>query len=807
MTDSNILHQLAVGIAQSEYSLLLGAGASIGAAGGNGRPLPTSAELRDALVDDFGIETGGEPITLAGAYDHLHRNKPEELTRYLREWFRGCQPSWQGLLAEFNWRRVWTFNIDDVVERALAREGRPARSLTWDARFSERDSSNAQQIIHLHGLADQLTEGERNDDVLVFSISEYARTVANPRTWHKVFFDEFAGRPFLIIGALLTEEFDLAEVLESGSVAGSATGYPSIVVVPSITPFRREQLETAGVTVVEDSGEDFIRELLKYYRSVHDEIDEVYGQSTPGIRKFLQQFDDLRTFEPHDLDSRDYYSGYQPTWNTVLNDDDAGLDKTEEASEYCNNTSITEDIHQRIVLLTGGPGSGKSTGLLRIAKNLIGKGTRPFLFRGAEYLDVESTIEWLKTVPRTVLLVDDFADSSGTIQQLAERCRLEGVRMLMICSDRSARLPLVRDRIDSKFIVEPHWYGTLSQGDVDRIIDKLHSRGRLGRITRWNRNRQRGHFVESAGRRLFDAMSELEGGVGFREKARNVYRDLPDRLKSLYAAACMAYEQSIPLPVGIGANISGVLPRDLAKLIERECNGILLLTKNGLRPSHRITASLVVRTISRGERSAVSMSLAKALAPHVDEHAMRVGTGEYRIIRYLMDQATVSRIVGLENARTWYEGLREFYDWNGRYWDQRALLESRLGEHETARSYAERSIQVHPHPFGYNTLGTVLLRMAIQEGFRDFLVEGIDNLERAREFPNWGEREHPFVTFFSLVNRFAETWGIDEVPERARTAWDRWFRDAHSSTMFSRPERHLELEQWRRQWLTFAATQ
>ena len=81
-----------------------------------------------------------------------------------------------------------------------------------------------------------------------------------------------------------------------------------------------------------------------------------------------------------------------------------------------------------------------------------------------------------------------------------------------------------------------------------------------------------------------------------------------------------------------------------------------------------------------------------------------------------MDQQTVSRLIGTQTARTWYESIREFYDWNGRYWDQRALLESKLGEHETARSYAERSIQVHPHSFGYNTLGTVLLRMAIQQG-------------------------------------------------------------------------------------------
>ena len=277
-----------------------------------------------------------------------------------------------------------------------------------------------------------------------------------------------------------------------------------------------------------------------------------------------------------------------------------------------------------------------------------------------------------------------------------------------------------------------------------------------------------------------------------------------NQLKDLYVAACLCYRQSIPLPTGIGAQFAGVPARDLLNLIERECNGILLLTRNGIRPSHRITASLVVSTLPQAVRYEVSSSLAKSLAPHVDEQAMRAGTGEYRIIRHLMDQATVIRLVGHEKARAWYDDIREFYNWNGRYWDQRALLESGFGEHETARSYAERSIQVHKHSFGYNTLGTVLLRMAINRGNAESLIDGIKNLEIARGFQNWGEREHPFVTFFTSLLRFADGWGINAVPHQARTAWTQWFRDANSLTVFARPEVRMQLEQWNRQWLSFA---
>ena len=804
---SELLQKLTEGIAQGEYSLLLGAGASIGAIGGNGRPLPTGVGLRDALVEDFEIDTGGEEISLVQAYSYLRSSEPDRLTKYLREWFVDCQPTWQPSLAEFNWSRIWTLNIDDVAEKAFNKQGRTVKPLAWNERFSDRNSLNAQQIIHLHGLASRLEIGKSNEEVLVFSILEYVRAVSSPHTWHKVFLDQFAERPFLIIGAQLTEEIDLAEVLEGGSVAGHSTGFPSVVVVPSITPLRRRQLEAAGLVVEEDDGETFTKKLLDHYRSVRSELDEVYGANTPGIRKFLQQFIDLRKYQPNSPSAEDFYSGYEPTWNTMLNDDDAPLNKTMQALGFASTAATSEDTHQTVVLLTGGPGSGKTTGLLRIARQLIGAGTNPFLFRKDEYVDVDATIEWLQAVPRTVLLFDDCADFSSTIEQLAERCKAQGTRILMIGAERSSRLPLIKDRIDSQFLSkeQTYWYGTLTKDDADNIIDKLHNRGRLGKITRWNRELQRGHFVKSANRRLFDAMSELEEGGGFQDRVRSVYGALSsDRLKNLYAAACLCYEQSIPLPTGIGVQFSGGPSRGLIKLIEEECNGILLLTRNGIRPPHRITASLVVNTLPRSARYEISLSLAKSLAPHVDEQSMRAGTVEYRIIRHLMDRATVLRLVGPEKAREWYDQMREYYHWNGRYWDQRALLESGFGAHETARSYAERSIQVHNHSFGYNTLGTVLLRMAINQGNAESLIDGIKNLERARGFQNWGEREHPFVTFFTSLLRFSENWGINAIPQQARAAWTQWFRYANSATLFSRPEQRVQLEQWNSRWLNLA---
>ena len=186
-----------------------------------------------------------------------------------------------------------------------------------------------------------------------------------------------------------------------------------------------------------------------------------------------------------------------------------------------------------------------------------------------------------------------------------------------------------------------------------------------------------------------------------------------------------------------------------------------------------------------------------------NEPCVRVSR-EYRIVRYLMNQDLIARIAGENAGRKWYDELRPYYDWNGRYWDQRALFESRYGQHETARSYAERSIQVHRHSFGFNTLGTVLLRTAIRRGSTRELLEGIKNLYNAKDFAEWDSREHPFTTFFTSIIRYSQEYGIDSVPQEVKNAWASWFREAQSSRVFSTQQGQELLLNWQRQWLRFA---
>ena len=166
------------GVARGEYSFLLGAGASAGAIGGNGRPLPTGPELRNTLLQEFQIDTAGQSVTLSSAYSTAQRKDSNRLQVLINSWFINCTPDWQVSLTAFDWHRIWTLNIDDVVETAFQSKSMPYKRFDWTSTF--RDATPVHnQIIHLHGYAiEQANEEERPG--LVFSIKDYAAAVSAP---------------------------------------------------------------------------------------------------------------------------------------------------------------------------------------------------------------------------------------------------------------------------------------------------------------------------------------------------------------------------------------------------------------------------------------------------------------------------------------------------------------------------------------------------------------------------------------------------------------------------------------------------
>lgn len=249
MRQQDLMKTVARGIAQKEYSLLAGAGATVGVVGGDGGLIPTAAGLKDALIERFALGEGAADAPLQRVFTAAKDSDPSRLAAFLTGRFLGTTPTWHGQLNEFNWERVWTLNIDDVLENAFRRRGRRIASLSWLSSSARRQAAKDLEVVHLHGWARDVEERLANEGAdhalraLIFDWSQYGQATREERVWHQRFTDEFIDTPFVVLGARIVDEVDFWKVLGVSSQAEKQFGFPSVVVLKSVTAFDRQQLE------------------------------------------------------------------------------------------------------------------------------------------------------------------------------------------------------------------------------------------------------------------------------------------------------------------------------------------------------------------------------------------------------------------------------------------------------------------------------------------------------------------------------------------------------------------------------------
>ena len=731
------------------------------------------------MAAQFGLAGVPEGASLADIYEFTQgktdsRNK--DIVAYFQGRFVGCQPGWQTKIADIGWHRIWSLNVDDVMEasfqaKGVDRFGRSGRPLSWTEPFRDVDIGASEvQIVHLHGFARDV---EVQED-LVFSVSDYLRAATeSAHAWHRVFGDIFVERPFVVLGATLAHEYDLAAACRRGNQAAGLLGMPSMLVMPEVDGLNKERFSGFGLEVVETTAEQFVTELIK---AVEIELIQIAGtlpQPAGGIppreaRVFLNQFDELNLDAPlRSPMNHDLYRGDDPDWSDALQGKILALSGVEELITGIDRSSAQDGLgpKQAVYFLHAPAGYGKSCALFAVARALSSRGKRTFLYRSESRPSADAILWWIARDKNTVLLFDGVADYARDVAALCESAYLAGVPLLVIATERDSRQAPLLSSLDNRFLPQEAEYRgrALTDEDIEQVITKLSVWRRLGRLTRARHPERVAYFQQTGRRDLFASMAGLEDARGFVDRVDREYSDIghQSNLQRVYSVACMTYALGYSCPPGVMEVATGVAARDVQKAVQPggALAGIVRTDKVGFRPRHRLIASRVVeRAMPPKERFELSVALASALSLRVTALSITLGTRPYQIARELMDEQVVLGWAGREYAQDWYRRLAGDWGWNSRFWEQRALLEVHVdsANFPQGRSYAEEAVRVHRDPFSLNTLGTILLRMAYQyhspesSAGQIVLWEGIEALKESRR-DGRGENEHPYMSFFSHV--------------------------------------------------------
>jgi energy-coupling factor transporter ATP-binding protein EcfA2 len=690
--------------------LFAGAGFSLGAKNSLGADPPLGSDLARILSRECGWPDSGEdlPTVYDQARKHLgSRGLNEVLARY----YRDCQPAlWHSRLASLFWYRIYTTNLDDVVERAY--RGRAAQNLdlvTCPAPYADHDIWHERvQCVHLHGSVLDPAKG------YTFTLEDFAGQTAQPNPWYQAMADDMMSQTFLFVGTRLNDP-PFYHYLSLRSQRGRGTQEvraKAFVVSPNVSTIRRRQLEDHGFVVFDAAGEEFFGTLLPLVNGlVPDRITLLknrYPHQVAAISQGLleQQSELLRQFdfvtpgpppaEPRDRNKSLFFDGAEPTWDDIVR----GLDAPREAMGGFLAQIEAESDQIEVFLLVGHAGSGKSTLLKRMAFEMSRDGHTVYFMKSPERLSRKPISDFLESVgdKRTFFFLDEAVVQVEVLEDL-----LKGGpewRVTFVLADRPhAVLP----RLAGLRYLKPTVLDmpNLNRTDSESIIRKLSGFGQLGSLQGRPHSEQLREFLSRSKKQLLVAMKEATLGRGFDAILTNEFYTLAsDGARLVYAVTCLTYMHGAPVRRRhLLACLEGS-DFEKATILASHLREVVVPWREGsdfLCPRHRVIAHQVATESAPPKvRQEAVISILIQLSPDITPQNIARRTPEYVAYRGLINLDNMLLLFGedYETISDIYDELKAYFGEQFLFWLQFGRAELYFDHFAVAENYLNQSLGI-----------------------------------------------------------------------------------------------------------------
>ena len=752
-----------------KYNLLLGSGVSLKSRVRSGAFLRGTEQLRR---DICALTNTGTGTSLSRAYCLL---TDQQRQTELVDKYSNCQPGAELLpLSRCLWKRIFTFNIDDVVEALYDQERREQRLvlLNFASTFEPDTHLSELQCVHLHGYVGRPADG------FVFSHTEYVRRLNWNNPWMMLLSEILPSESFIIAGTSFNEvdlEYYIARRTSSTPRRGRG---PSLLIEPNPDAATLADCERYDLTLVRAEFGEFLAWIEETFpnrpsvrRLIVPPIENMFRSTIapPSLLRFFSDFELVsgRTTATRTV-PKAYMYGAEPTWSDIEEHLDVERSANQIAMNWLTGWLERPSTKERVLLFSEGPATGKSTLLKRVGHDLASLGRTVLNVRTLARLDIDTATACLSQLTSPcVILVDNFADYAEQICELLDATELTATFAVM-GAERGYRKEYI-DIVFSDIAVTVKHPSAPTPNELDQLLEKYQHSGLIADNT-LTRNRQR-------------AIAMLRGEPIAISVCRilNDFRPLDRIVYSLWEAA-NAKQQEVYLACALAHRCHGAGVRQTAlqmiagsdfsidSTLETGCPLPLARHPSDddyLLPQSAIVAERVLGFVSNQNRDLmikVFTGLAYSIAPRVNRNAIRLRTPEARLAGRLFDGDKIVRPLLEADAESFYVAVRDGWEWNSRYWEQRALL---IVDRDirTALQYARHAVTIENHPLPLTTLGKVLLKSLSnhrsQSERATVFAEAFSVLSRAMaiEVNNARITIHPFSTLLTGTAKFLEAGG------------------------------------------------
>lgn len=526
-----------------------------------------------------------------------------------------------------------------------------------------------------------------------------------------------ATEPFIIADTSLNE-IDLEFYLSYRNSTTPRIGRgPSLLIEPCPDAVTRADCERHGLVLVQATFGEFLAWLKGKFPtppSVQDLIVPDIGTLfSPALApsKVLRFFSDFELVAGAELVKSPSPSGFmygrEPDWRDIQQHFDI---------ERSDNAHLRKFIEvgggpdgRRLAILLDEAGTGKTTALKRLANDLARSGVPVFSIHTLSRIDVGNAIVCLSECSASCVLIiaDNLAEH---VEQLAEVLDAvpKSTKVIVIGAERSYRREYLKllignlERIVGGLI-------PFSFSESEQLLEQYRRLGLVG---------DRG--ATEAPRRFATEIHHEPVAIQVC-RILNDFRPLDAIVKSLWKAAPESHRlpyltvalaqhcypggvrysilQATLGPTQTAGGLMNPVPLRLAES---------LIHEHFVVPLNSTIADCILRHAAEFEKDLLFdafRGLAGALAPYVNRKAVMKKSPEARLTGRLFDaDKVVKPLLGPTNAEGFYISVREQWEWNSRYWEQRALLKAE-SDLATSIQFARHAVAIEHHSFPLTTLG------------------------------------------------------------------------------------------------------
>ena len=507
--DTERLNQAINTIDDGRSILVLGAGFSMGAENANSESMPSANSLAKILSKQLGEDEGTGLEEISGLY--LDEKDRSDLLELLKGMFTCRKPTEsQRNISKAPWKRIYTTNYDDVVEKSLRNEGISSPTRSSDPRRLKETLN----CVHLNGYINAVDISNFDQEIMLTDVQYLTNELRDSAWAGKLRADFHAARNIFFVGYSLYD-FDISKILFDSSASSK-----------NIFFIQHEKLSRAQTVKFERFGE--------LHRIGVDEFSTLLAdRETLQDESLKHGF--LANFAEYDLESvypeRPDIEAMRP----LLSKGDVRLnhiswDIAQKSEDYRVLRPAMETISPEslaagsTVIVAGDIGSGKKVLLEEVALSFHNAQFRCFYFDGLSD-DLSDDIEYLSNASNksdVLIVFPDYYNHEALIKLI----RAGVPRAVVLTTSTIAALELSRTKPfdgDEELITVN--LERLSSREI-AVWDQLLNSYALWGDKAGDSPVRRQRFIEvDCGSRLRDLMLFLFGQEQIRNEIRDVFLD------------------------------------------------------------------------------------------------------------------------------------------------------------------------------------------------------------------------------------------------------------------------------------------